>query len=1411
MLDKRIGLCENMTLQLDRQYTIKSEIGRGASCIVYDAFYTDSVGLDHNVRIKECYPYKLNAERTSTGELIFLNAEDYFKAKETFVKAYIKNVEIKQKHGFTNSTVDSMEVWEFNNTVYSLMNNVEGITYGKYKDSSLHEVFSRVKSLAQIIQKYHCNGILHLDIKPENIFIPAETKEQIMLFDFDSLIEKEILQNSSEVRISCSDGFSAPELVRGRRKEICEATDIYSLGAIVFYKVFGRVPSSLDRSISAKYDFENMNFQDNRYQPKLKRKLSAFFRKTLSSTVSCRVATVDDLLSMLTELEILADVNRVSLLDNFAYSNPRFVGRKEEHDQIMSLFEDTNRIFVSGMGGIGKTEIVKHFAEQNREMFNRIIFVTFKESIISTICSDDIIITQCKWEEAESMEEYYHRKMQLLKEYVDVDDLIILDNFDVDEDEELDSLLDCRCKFLITTREDFSDYDYHQINIEPLNSEKELVQLFRINNPNSYSEAEWNSIFSLMELVEYHTMMITLLAKYLRDSLETPTELLEKMQEKEGVTNSSDLGVKHRKDKKLKKQSVTEHLLTLFDLSCFTDEELEIMMSLSVLGAVRIKREVFLNYFKNIEDVNLYLMNLIKHGWVEYDEVSSMVSLHQLILDLVYTTFEPDAEKCSNLVMSMIGYCQKEVDNNTQKRVRKELMNNLMTRLKQNEDILYGNLLYTYCDRISNNADYLLLAEKIYVDSVAKDGNVDEILVKIKELKLRNLFHIEELDLFEESDEYIEELIEKIVLKSKEYYGYASALNKGDAYMAVTAINLAKGLVQCSDGLEWSGIDTEEVLSELLDYAQDLYELAEKLILQSNLSKEKKCDLLNHVKEFYSTDHFDSMFRLDNYADDEKYLYYEKMILALKQEKEVLWGSYTEFDAAYDAKAKGDYNRAIGLYQEALEKEVEPYTMVLHAMAQTYFEMGEKKKGIECLENLLKREEVEGRTYSDYIVVELLRIFVEEKDVEGIKRYSNNILENVQLDEEHYDSMIDYYKLQIIAHYYLYEISETEEEKDKNFTICLSCYGNLKDIELPHEISDFLLTYVKTLPAKESIEEAFKIANMYFRQEWKESYECALKFFEYVERKCIEENSYEKIYVNAVINIANIYIIYGRNLSQPEMLDKALKTCVYIIQLMERLHFDDSYLYAILNKAISECYWQMDDHDRGLNFMRLCDYYLIANKECEERVDAQEKIEIWKDAAFQYRLCNNNSGQRNCLLEIINLYENYSSLQIDDYYNAVISLTYIYHNSDNISEERRILEKLFKDIIADMLKKEESTYHGYAYKFYQIANSFKEIGDVREAISLYLGALLLEIDIIKNKAEWEDMQRELSAIYPVVFEKLKRVLRMTMKPSNVDKVITCSKELRDIIGQNMQEYAELLELFAWFSKKNEYQDFEFKR
>lgn len=69
--------------------------------------------------------------------------------------------------------------------------------------------------------------MLHLDIKPENVLLIPETKEQMVLFDFDSMVRKEKIQTQPNGwTFSVSDGYAAPELVRGKCSKICEATDV---------------------------------------------------------------------------------------------------------------------------------------------------------------------------------------------------------------------------------------------------------------------------------------------------------------------------------------------------------------------------------------------------------------------------------------------------------------------------------------------------------------------------------------------------------------------------------------------------------------------------------------------------------------------------------------------------------------------------------------------------------------------------------------------------------------------------------------------------------------------------------------------------------------------------------------------------------------------------------------------------------------------------------------------------------------------------------------------------------------------------------------------------------------------------------------------------------------------------------
>lgn len=76
-MDSRIALAANTQLHFQNKeggavrYTIIKEIGRGGSCIVYDASYETNTRDIKYVRIKECYPFRLRIERESDGTLSF--------------------------------------------------------------------------------------------------------------------------------------------------------------------------------------------------------------------------------------------------------------------------------------------------------------------------------------------------------------------------------------------------------------------------------------------------------------------------------------------------------------------------------------------------------------------------------------------------------------------------------------------------------------------------------------------------------------------------------------------------------------------------------------------------------------------------------------------------------------------------------------------------------------------------------------------------------------------------------------------------------------------------------------------------------------------------------------------------------------------------------------------------------------------------------------------------------------------------------------------------------------------------------------------------------------------------------------------------------------------------------------------
>ena len=170
-----------------------------------------------------------------------------FREDENFVRKF--RSEAQASAGLLHpNVVNVYDVGEDRGLYYMVMELVEGTTLKEYIEKkgrlSHKEVISIAIQMCSGIGAAHAAGIIHRDIKPQNIIISKDGKVKVTDFG----IAKAVTSNTISTNAMGSVHYTSPEQARGGFSD--QKSDIYSIGITLYEMVTGQVPFDGDSTVS---------------------------------------------------------------------------------------------------------------------------------------------------------------------------------------------------------------------------------------------------------------------------------------------------------------------------------------------------------------------------------------------------------------------------------------------------------------------------------------------------------------------------------------------------------------------------------------------------------------------------------------------------------------------------------------------------------------------------------------------------------------------------------------------------------------------------------------------------------------------------------------------------------------------------------------------------------------------------------------------------------------------------------------------------------------------------------------------------------------------------------------------------------------------------------------------------------
>lgn len=334
-------------------YKILEKLGEGGMGVVYKA---EDIKLTRVVALK-FLPHHLTASETERARFM----------QEAQAAATLNHPNI--------CTIHAIE--EVEHEQFIVMECVDGITLREQFSRApiaVREAITYAIQIGEALEEAHAHGIVHRDIKSDNIMV--NKKNQIKVMDFGLAKLKGSLKLTKATTTVGTLGYMAPEQIQGADSD--HRSDIFSFGAVLFEMLTGHLPFRGEHDAALMYSILNEEPESLlKFVPDASAEVLHVLNSALEKQREDRYQTVAEMVRDLRRAQ--KQTSRVSRIIETA------PGRSEQPRAITNEKKNRRALYVAGMGAVLLVAAVlfmlmfESSVELNPDMTMKVLDIPFTE------------------------------------------------------------------------------------------------------------------------------------------------------------------------------------------------------------------------------------------------------------------------------------------------------------------------------------------------------------------------------------------------------------------------------------------------------------------------------------------------------------------------------------------------------------------------------------------------------------------------------------------------------------------------------------------------------------------------------------------------------------------------------------------------------------------------------------------------------------------------------------------------------------------------------------------------------------------------------------------------------------------------------------------------------------------------